>query len=76
VQVSRKQKPPGFYLLAMGLRRDAENHEQTAEMFHKCRRIIAGLVYVQVTVHRDNLRINNHQDASSSQNFILSRTST
>jgi hypothetical protein len=32
--------------------------------------------YVQVTVHRDNLRINNQQDASSIQNFILSRNST
>jgi hypothetical protein len=30
-------------------------------------------LYVQVTVHRDNLRINNQQDASSIQNFILSR---
>ena len=29
---------------------------------------------VQVTVHRDNLRINNQQDASSIQNFILSET--
>jgi hypothetical protein len=28
-----------------------------------------GLLYVQVTVHRDNLRINNQQDASSIQNF-------
>jgi hypothetical protein len=33
-------------------------------------------LYVQVTVHRDNLRINNQQDASSIQNFILSRDST
>jgi hypothetical protein len=31
------------------------------------------LLYVQVTVHRDNCRINNQQDASSIQNFILSR---
>jgi hypothetical protein len=31
------------------------------------------VLYVQVTVHRDNLRINNQQDASSIQNFILSR---
>jgi hypothetical protein len=30
------------------------------------------LLYVQVTMHRDNLRINNQQDASSIQNFILS----
>ena len=34
------------------------------------------VLYVQVTVHRDNLRINNQQDASSIQNFILSRNST
>ena len=34
------------------------------------------MLYVQVTVHRDNLRINNQQDASSIQNFILSRNST
>jgi hypothetical protein len=34
------------------------------------------ILYVQVTVHRDNLRINNQQDASSIQNFILSRNST
>ena len=33
------------------------------------------LFYVQVTVHHDNLRINNQQDASSIQNFILSRKS-
>ena len=33
-------------------------------------------LYVQLTVHRDNLRINNQQDASSIQNFILSRNST
>jgi hypothetical protein len=32
--------------------------------------------YVQVTMHRDNVRINNQQDASSIQNFILSRNST
>jgi hypothetical protein len=32
-------------------------------------------LYVQVTVHRDNLRINNQQDASSIQNLILSRNS-
>jgi hypothetical protein len=34
------------------------------------------VLYVQVTVHRDNLRINNQQDESSIQNFILSRNST
>jgi hypothetical protein len=34
------------------------------------------VLYVQVTVHRDNLRVNNQQDASSIQNFILSRNST
>jgi hypothetical protein len=34
------------------------------------------VIIVQVTVHRDNLRINNQQDASSIQNFILSRNST
>jgi hypothetical protein len=34
------------------------------------------LLYVQVTVHRDNLRINNQQDASGIQNFILSQNST
>jgi hypothetical protein len=28
-------------------------------------------LYVQVTVHRDNLRINNQQDASSVQNFLF-----
>ena len=33
-------------------------------------------LYVQVTVHRDNLRVNNQQDASSIQNFILSRNCT
>jgi hypothetical protein len=33
-------------------------------------------LYVQVSVNRDNLRINNQQDASSIQNFILSRNST
>jgi hypothetical protein len=33
-------------------------------------------VHVQVTVHRDNLRIDNQQDASSIQNVILSRNST
>jgi hypothetical protein len=37
---------------------------------------IALILYVQVTVHPDNLRINNQQDASSIQNFILSRDST
>ena len=34
------------------------------------------ILYVQVTVHRDNLRINNQQDASSIQNFILLRNFT
>jgi hypothetical protein len=34
------------------------------------------VLYVQVTVHRDNLRINNQQYASSIQHFILSRNST
>ena len=34
------------------------------------------VLYVQVTVHRDNLRLNDQQDASSIQNFILSRNST
>jgi hypothetical protein len=34
------------------------------------------VLYVQVTAHRDNLRINNQQDASSIQNLILSRKST
>ena len=34
------------------------------------------VIYVQVTVRRNNLRINNKQDASSIQNFILSRNST
>jgi hypothetical protein len=29
------------------------------------------ILYIQVTVHRDNHRINNQQDASSIQNFIL-----
>ena len=33
-------------------------------------------LYVQVTVHRDNLRKNNQQDAPSTRNFILSRNST
>jgi hypothetical protein len=36
----------------------------------------AVVLYVQVTVHRDNLRTNNQQGASSTQNFILSRNST
>jgi hypothetical protein len=31
-------------------------------------------LYVQGTVHRDNLCILNQQDASSIRNFILSRT--
>ena len=30
------------------------------------------VIYIQVTVHRDNLRTNNQQNASSIQNFILS----
>jgi hypothetical protein len=34
------------------------------------------ILYVQVTVHRDKLRTSNQQDASSIQNFILSRNST
>jgi hypothetical protein len=34
------------------------------------------VLYVQLTVHRDNLPINNQQDASSIRNFILSRNST
>ena len=38
--------------------------------------ITLGILYVQVTVHRANLRINIQQDASSIQNFILSRNST
>jgi hypothetical protein len=38
--------------------------------------ISSGILYVQVTVHRDNLRIKNQQDGSSIQNFILSRNST
>jgi hypothetical protein len=38
--------------------------------------VLPEIFYVQVTVHRDNLRINNQQDASSTQNFILSRNST
>jgi hypothetical protein len=29
------------------------------------------VLYVQVTVYRDNLRINNQQDASSIQNFYF-----
>jgi hypothetical protein len=29
------------------------------------------VLYVQVTVNRDNLHINNHKDASSIQNFIF-----
>jgi hypothetical protein len=33
-------------------------------------------LYVQLTVHRDKLRINNQQDASSIHNFILSLNST
>jgi hypothetical protein len=39
-------------------------------------RRVGSVFYVQVTVHRDNLRINNQQDASIIQNFILSRNST
>jgi hypothetical protein len=34
------------------------------------------ILYVQVTVHRDNLRKNNQRDASSIQKFILSRNFT
>ena len=34
------------------------------------------VLYVQVTVHRDNLCINKQQDASSIQNFVLSRNCT
>jgi hypothetical protein len=30
-----------------------------------------GKLYVQVTMHRDNLSINNQQDASSIQNFLF-----
>jgi hypothetical protein len=40
------------------------------------RNISQAVLYVQVAVHRDNLRINNQQDAPSIQNFILSRNST
>ena len=44
-----------------------------------CHRVALSYItelYVQVTVHRDNLRINKQQDASNIQNFILSRNST
>jgi hypothetical protein len=34
------------------------------------------VIYVPVTVHRDNLRINNQQDAPNIQSFILLRNST
>ena len=49
-------------------------------VFHLLRRVrkcnkIPDILYVQVTVHRHNLRINNQQDASSIQDFILSRNS-
>ena len=44
---------------------------------HVCmKEFFEGALYVQVTVHRDNLRTNNQQDTSSIQNFILSRNST
>jgi hypothetical protein len=49
-------------LLTWGHRRYEQTHFQ--------------ILYVQVTVHRDNLRINNQQDASSIQNFFLSRNPT
>ena len=32
------------------------------------------VLYVQVTVHRDNLRVNNQQDASSIQNLFCHET--
>ena len=38
--------------------------------------IVVYRLYVQVTVHHDNLHINNQQYASSIQNFSLSRNST
>jgi hypothetical protein len=37
---------------------------------------LSNILYVQVTVHRNNLRINNQQDASSIQNCVLSRNCT
>jgi hypothetical protein len=37
-------------------------------------RDMPSLLYVQVNVHRDNLRINNQQDTSSIQNFICHET--
>jgi hypothetical protein len=38
--------------------------------------LVYNVLYVQVTVHRDNLHINNQQDVSSIQKFTLSRNST
>ena len=35
--------------------------------------IFGNLLYVQVTVHCGNLRINNQQDASSIQNFFVTK---
>jgi hypothetical protein len=34
-------------------------------------RTVVDLLYVHVTVNRDNLRVNNQQDASSIQNFYF-----
>jgi hypothetical protein len=31
------------------------------------------VLYVQVTVHRDNLRISNQQDASNIQNYFVTK---
>jgi hypothetical protein len=45
------------------------------ECIVECTKTSLVMLYVQVTVHRDNLRINNQQDASGIQNLILSRNS-
>ena len=59
-----------FLQIALGLWVSTMRHN------FKYLRFNNGKVYVQVTMHRDNLRINNQQAASSIQNFILSRNST
>jgi hypothetical protein len=59
---------PGVKLPGQGI-----DHPPTSSAEVKKDRAI---LYVQVTVHHDNRRINNQQDASNIQNFILSRNST
>jgi hypothetical protein len=56
--------------------RDFRSETEHIWCWSKSANIIVIILYVQVTVHHDNLRINNQQDASSIQKFILSRNST